>query len=168
MLGLAFLLLLINTHCTILPVVTSAMIPRSTHRGFMPPNNRRCVQINPHHAARPELLEVTAYSPTNRPLGCPVTEDNGENTGGNCVKICVTSKNICRHFLREFPAGRGGGVADTRDLRQRGHREQPLQMHGVRSQSCLCKSTYRSGLKSGLSLCRSLCMAADIMKWRRG
>ena len=34
-------------------------------------------QINPHHAARPELLEVTAYSPTNRPLGCPVSEDNG-------------------------------------------------------------------------------------------
>ncbi|XP_040581281.1 uncharacterized protein [Lepeophtheirus salmonis] len=35
------------------------------------------VLINPHHAARPELLEVTAYSPTKRPLGCPVTEDNG-------------------------------------------------------------------------------------------
>ena len=35
------------------------------------------LQINPHHAARPELLEVTAYSPTNRPLGCPVGEDNG-------------------------------------------------------------------------------------------
>ena len=35
------------------------------------------VLINPHHAARPELLEVTAYSPTNRPLGCPVSEDNG-------------------------------------------------------------------------------------------
>ena len=26
------------------------------------------VLINPHHAARPELLEVTAYSPTNRPI----------------------------------------------------------------------------------------------------
>jgi len=35
------------------------------------------VLINPHHAARPDLLEVTAYSPTNRPLGCPVSEDNG-------------------------------------------------------------------------------------------
>ena len=35
------------------------------------------LQINPHHAARPDLLEVTAYSPTNRPLGCPVSEDNG-------------------------------------------------------------------------------------------
>ena len=23
------------------------------------------------------MLEVTAYSPTNRPLGCPVSEDNG-------------------------------------------------------------------------------------------
>jgi hypothetical protein len=34
-------------------------------------------QINPHHAARPDLLEVTAYSPTRRPLGCPVSEDNG-------------------------------------------------------------------------------------------
>jgi len=35
------------------------------------------VLINPHHAARPELLEVTAYSPTARPLGCPVSEENG-------------------------------------------------------------------------------------------
>ena len=35
------------------------------------------VLINPHHAARPDLLEVTAYSPTHRPLGCPVSEDNG-------------------------------------------------------------------------------------------
>ena len=60
----------------------------------MPPNNRCCVQINPHHAARPELLEVTAYSPTNRPLGCPVTEDNGENIAGNCAKIFETCKNI--------------------------------------------------------------------------
>eukprot|EP00096_Caligus_rogercresseyi_P015922 TRINITY_DN841_c0_g1_i2.p1 TRINITY_DN841_c0_g1~~TRINITY_DN841_c0_g1_i2.p1 ORF type:complete len:1301 (+),score=355.07 TRINITY_DN841_c0_g1_i2:98-4000(+) len=35
------------------------------------------VLINPHHAARPELLQVTAYSPSKRTLGCPVTEDNG-------------------------------------------------------------------------------------------
>ena len=40
-------------------------------------DKRPLFQINPHHAARPELLEVTAYSPTNRPLGCPVSEDNG-------------------------------------------------------------------------------------------
>ena len=83
------------------------------------------------------------------------------------VKIFETCKNICRHFLRELPAGRGGGVADPRDLRQRRHREQPLPLHGVRPQSCLCKSTNKSGFKSGLSLCLSLCMAADIMEWRR-
>ncbi|XP_059081072.1 uncharacterized protein LOC131878933 [Tigriopus californicus] len=35
------------------------------------------VLINPHHAARPDLLAVTAFSPTNRPLGCPVSDDNG-------------------------------------------------------------------------------------------
>ena len=35
------------------------------------------VLINPHHAAQPKLLEVTAYSPTNRPLGCPVSDENG-------------------------------------------------------------------------------------------
>ena len=42
-------------------------------------------------------------------------------------------------YLIAHHARRGRRVEDPRDLRQRGHREQPVQVHGLRSQSHLCK-----------------------------
>jgi hypothetical protein len=82
------------------------------------------VLINPHHAAKPELLEVRRIRAGKEDADCADYNLNlylGHGLLTNEPPSGMPGKRRKRHFLRLLPAGRGRRVEDPRHLRRRGH-----------------------------------------------